>query len=333
MRGAVRGVPVDVRAGDPALDVLSEPFGQPPLRGRHVAHRRERRGERRGHAGDAGGVLHAGAPLALAVVAARVGGDAHPPAHVERADARRPAELVAGQREQIDPQGLHVDGEPAHRLTRIRVEAHLGLPREPRRLGDLLEGPDLVVRVLDARKERARLADLRGVPVHVDPSVAVDGHDHHFESVALEGMAHAADRRMFDGAHHDARPQLADGAHAAPDRERHRLRAARREHDLVGLGADRLRDRRARVLDERAGGAAGVVDVQGVAERVERVHHRIARGREQRRRGGVVEVDVGRHHSGVKASPAPSPSGRGTSTGPRRRCRPQAVPRSTRTSR
>ena len=59
--------------------------------------------------------------------------------------------------------------------------------------------------------------------------------------------------------------------HAAPDRERDRFRAARREHDLVGLGAERRRrpSRATRRASLRAA-RPGAWMQQRIAERVER---------------------------------------------------------------
>src|SRR5438105_2874885 len=76
---------------------------------------------------------------------------------VERADSFRGVQLVAGQREQVDPQ--FVDGRPdfADRLRGIGVHRDPALSRERRDLLDRLERPDLVVGVHDADQDRTRL--------------------------------------------------------------------------------------------------------------------------------------------------------------------------------
>ena len=106
------------------------------------------------------------------------------------------------------------------------MEPDVRLPSQAGGLGHLLERSQLVVRVLDAREQRAGRADLGGVAIHVQATVGVHGDHHHLEAVALEHVAHAPDGGMLRGTDHDARAQLADGAHAAPDRERDRLGAA-----------------------------------------------------------------------------------------------------------
>ena len=340
----MRRVAVDARARDVRGDALAEAAGERPVASRAVGHVGERRRERGRHRRDAGRVLHARPALALAVVAARVGGDAHPAPHVERADARRSAELVRREREQVDVERLDVDREPADRLARVGVEPDVRLTREPGGLGDLLHRAQLVVRVLDAGEQRAGRPDLGRVPVHVDASVGVDRDHHDLEPVALQHVAHAADRGMLHRADHDARAQLADRAHAAPDRERDRLGAARREHDLVGLRADRPGDHLARVVEDPARLPTRPVDVQRIAERVERRDERVARRGQERRGRRRVEVDVPGHgrvrlplgstsDARVTAWPAPCPSGTAPSTRRRRGCRRRSDRRSTRTSR
>ncbi len=114
----------------------------------------ERRRERGRHRRDAGRVLHARAPLALAVVAARIRGDTHAAPDVERADARRAAELVRRQREQVDVERLDVDREPPDRLARVGVEPDAGLAREAGGLGR----PAASCRARGSRAGRSRAA-------------------------------------------------------------------------------------------------------------------------------------------------------------------------------
>ena len=291
----MRRVTVDARAGDVRGDPFAEPPGERPVAGRAIGHVGERRPERGGHRGDARRVLHARPTLAFAVVAAGIRGDAHATPDVERPDAGRSAELVRREREQVDLERLDVHREPSDRLARVGVEPDVRLPREAGGLGHLLQGSQLVVRVLHAGEQRAGDADLGRVPVHVDPSVGVDRHHDDLEPVALQDVADAADRGVLGRADHDAGAQLADRAHAAPDRERDRLGAARREHQLVRLRVDRPGDHVARVVDDPSSRASRAVDVQRIAERVEGRHQRVARRRQERggRRG--VEVDVPGH--------------------------------------
>jgi hypothetical protein len=93
VRHALRRMPVHPDAGDPVDLRAQRPGHRPPTR-RLVTHVLARGRQRGGHRDDAGDVLHAGAPLAFPVVPARVGGEGDAAPDEQRADARRPAELV-----------------------------------------------------------------------------------------------------------------------------------------------------------------------------------------------------------------------------------------------
>ncbi len=230
---------------------------------------------------------------------------------------------MRGQGEEVHVERRRVDGEPADRLARVGVEPDARLASEAGGLGDLLEGPQLVIRVLDGGEQRARRSDLDREAIEVDPAVPVDRDRHDLEAVGLQRVGDASDRRVLDGSEDDPRPELADGPHAAPDRQGDRLRPARREHDLVGLRADRAGDVLARAVEQRAGGPSLGVDVQRIAVEVERGDHRLARLGQQGSGGGRVEVQVGAHRRcsvlggrpRTTASPAPCPGGTPSCTG------------------
>ena len=121
------------------------------------------------------------------------------------------------------------------------------------------------------------------------------------EAVRGQTSADAEDRRVLDLARHDATSRVAPGVRDAPDPERHRLRAAGCERDLVGLGADRARHDAPRILEERPRRAAGSVDHERVAVRVQRGHDRLAGRRRQRRGAGGIEVQLERHSASLPA--------------------------------
>ncbi len=134
-----------------------------------------------------------------------------------------------------------------------------------------LRRPALVQRSRSAPRPtgsgRRLVASLR--PAAPDPSRDRD-HRHH-ESVAFQGVRHPPDRRVLHGAGHDAVADLPDGAHPAPDGQRDRLGAARREDDLIGLGSDPLGDRGSRIIQEPPGRATLLVETERVPERVQGV--------------------------------------------------------------
>ena len=271
-----------------------------------------------------GSVLHAGAPFPLAVVAARIRGELHAATDVQRTGAGWPAELVPRQAEKIDAERVDVDREPAGGLRGVGVEPDAGGARDPRGLSDLLHRAGLVACVLQARDRRPRHADRGGEAVEVDATMAIARHGHDLEAVLGETSADAEDRRVLDPARHDATSRVAPGVGDAPDPERHRLRAAGCERDLICLGADRARHDAARIFEQRPGRAAGGVDHERVAVRVQRGHDRLTSRRRQRGGAGGIEVQLERHSASLPAErmgpaePAPS-HGRCAATGSRSR--------------
>ena len=321
---------VDPRALDALGDACADRVGERPVPRRLVAHPLETSLEGRGHRRDTRDVLHAGAAPPLSVVPARVRGDRNAPANVERPDPRRSPELVPRDRKQVDLEGHRVHRQVADRLAGIRVEQHARLTAQPSALCDRLDRSHLVVRVVHGREERARAADLRGERVEVDRAVAVHPDEHGLEPVGLERMEHAAHRGVFDRRRDDPGAELADRPDAAPDRERHRLGAPAREHDLVGLGSERACDRRAGVVEQSFRRQSVPVHAQRVGELVQRSEQRDPRALVQRGRGRVIKVGARRHHGKrahdtgappkgcVRVWPAPGPSGTPWRTGPPR---------------
>ena len=110
-----------------------------------------RAGQFRGlaEAGDAGNVFRAGAAVALAVPAVHQRSQAHALAHVQRADALGPANLVRGKREQLHAELVDVDRHLAGRLHGVGVERDAGFGSDAADLFDGLQRAQLVVGVHD----------------------------------------------------------------------------------------------------------------------------------------------------------------------------------------
>ena len=95
-----------------------------------------------------GNVLDAGAPRALLRAADHQRVEAQPPPNQQRARALRSAELVRGDRAQIDVERAEVDRDVARGRARVDVHDGAALARGRADLGDRLERPDLVIREL-----------------------------------------------------------------------------------------------------------------------------------------------------------------------------------------
>ena len=96
---------------------------------------------------------------------------------------------------------------------------------------------------------------------------------------------------MFDDGRHDMALPLASLRHTA-DGEVVRLRAARREDDLVGVATEERGDLLARARDGGTGSRAVHVPARGVAEVLAQVRqHRVDDLGQEGRRRVVVKVD------------------------------------------
>ena len=99
-------------------------------------------------------------------------------ADVERADTLGPVELVAGEREDVDVVGLHVDGDLADGLDGVGVEEDALLVADLADLADGLDDADFVVGVHDGDQDgllRAFGDDGAAEVVEVDEAVGLDG--------------------------------------------------------------------------------------------------------------------------------------------------------------
>src|SRR5215471_14873814 len=102
------------------------------------------------------GALRACAPTAFMAgpVDERLERGASP--HIECSNTLGGINLVAGNAEQVDPEGVHVRNNLSHRLCSVGVQENVVLARDAAHLGDWLDSPHLVVGVHDADEHRPR---------------------------------------------------------------------------------------------------------------------------------------------------------------------------------
>jgi hypothetical protein len=213
---------------------------------------------------------------------------------------------VAGDREQVDVELSNADRDLAERLRGVGVNERARSVRESGELFDRLQHTGLVVRVHDRDERRVPVDGFTG-GVHACATISVDADASDAAFVLLEPRARARSRRMLDDRRDDVALPLERLRHTT-DGEVVRLRAARREHDLVGVAAEERRDLLPRLGDRRAGARAVHMPARGVAEVLAQVRqHRGDDLGQERRRRVVVEVDrVVRHgrDSGLSAANA-----------------------------
>ena len=159
-------------------------------------------------------------------------------------------------------------------------------------LGDRLDRPDLVVGQHDADQDRA--VGQRGLElVRIDPSVPVDGQLDDLEPELLE-IAQACGRRRGarSSVDHDPMAARLAGPGRALQGQVVRLRPARGEDDLAGLGAEPGGEPLVGLVERRAGAPAVGMRRARVAEHLGQVRqHRLDDLAVERGRRGVIEVD------------------------------------------
>ena len=270
---------------------------------------------------DARDVLRTGAAVTLLPAAGLLREEGGAAPQVEEAGALGPAELVRGEAEQVDIQGLDVEWELAGRLDGVGVEgdaAVQGGASPADGLGDLgdgLQGAHLVVGEHDV--------DERGVRVHgvddgagADRAFGVDGNVGDLEAEALQIIAGVQGGVMLNGRGDDAVPRpgqtLREGD--ALERAVDGLRAAAGEDQLAGPGVENGGCHRARGVNGGRGGASERVEAAGVPETL---GGKGRHGRSNLRAYGggrcVVDVDAVPHSARLFAR---SQSPRGFVSGP-----------------
>ena len=170
-------------------DALRDAVDQPVAEGLHPGALLSHRGQcdlaRFAQTDDAGDVVRARALAALLRAAVQIRGKPDSLADVERADALRPVELVAREREHIHAQFPDVDGHLADRLRGVRVEENPLLPGDPADLRDRLNHADLVVRVHDG-DQHGLVGDGASDGLRVNKALAIHRRDH--EVVATRAL-------------------------------------------------------------------------------------------------------------------------------------------------
>ena len=200
---------------------------------------------RRGEADDARDVLSGASPVALLATTCVLGGECHPVAHPERADALRPVNLVCGEREQVDVQHLGLERDPAERLHGVGVDQR---PRiaPAHRLGDrrdILDGTGLVIDEHDGNQDGLG-GDGRRDGGRVDAAVSIAAGDGvRGQAGFLEMPRGLEDRIVLDRTHHQVMAALrAPSLHHPAHREVVGLGARSGEDDLALRATEHRRD-------------------------------------------------------------------------------------------
>ena len=255
-------------------------------------------------AGDPGRVLHPAAPLPLAVVAARVGGDADPAADVEAADAGGPAELVArrttagprrarctstGRRPTVWQASVWNSTLASRREARRPHRSAASCRARGSRAGRWRAGCRAAGPPRANRSRSTRPYSSTGTITTSKPSLSRT-----WQTPPTAGCSTALTTiRVPSSRTARTPPQIPSATDSVPPEVKTISSGCAPRADGHGL---------ARVVEDPASLAARGVDVQRVAEHVERGHHGVAGLGRQRRRGRAVEVEIARMVYGVAGS-------------------------------
>ncbi len=251
---------------------------------------RERSRERN----DARDVLGAGAAFPFVAAAFDQRHQWHAAADDERAHTLGPAELVAGDRDEIHPHDVLAQVEPLRRLDRVGVDDRMRGTRahEAHDVGEWLHDPGLVVHE-HHRNDRSALIECRRERVEIDYPVGTGADTSDAEPVVLEARRGAEDRLVLDLRRDDAveaRP-FARGPRRALHREVVGFAAAAGEHDLGRCRAATLGDVLARFFQRGLRCTRHAVRARRVPGMLrEERQHRLDRFRPHRRRRRMIQV-------------------------------------------
>ena len=250
---------------------------------------------------DAGHVLGAGPALPFLAAAVNQGDQGRVAPDIEHAHALGRIDLVAGQREQVDPEPVDVQVEKARGLNGVRVDRDTPRAARARDLGHRLDGADLVIGEHDADEARVG-PEGRDQGRRIDDAVLGHRHVCHLDApVLLEGAGGAQHRAVLDR-RRDEMPSSRHGQRHALQRQVVALGPPAREDDLVLAATQDPGHLGPRPLERVAGAPAEGIQIRGIAELPAQVGLRgLEDTRMHRSRRRVVEVDraMGRCHGGL----------------------------------
>ena len=223
--------------------------------------------------------------------------DAGLAADVERADALRTVDLVAGKAHQVNAETVNVEIHLAGGLRGVAVEEDLVFVADLADRFEVLNDADFIVDGHHGNEDRVR-TDSGAQGVHVNETVFLHIEVGHFEAFAFE-MTHGVKNRLVFGLHRDEVLALfAIEVRSALDGKVVAFRRTRRPDDFAGIGADQSSHMTAGLFNGLFRFPTEGMAVGGrIAELFVKVRNHlfdyagIARGR-----GRVVEINGELHH-------------------------------------
>ena len=153
-------------------------------------------------------------------------------AHVESACTLGSVVLVPGERQEIDPKLVHVEGNLARSLRRVGVQEDAARLRDGANFSERLQYADLVV-CRHHRDEDRAFGDRSLQLVEVDEALCVDPQPGHPAAFALEPLARVEHRFVLGRHGDDVIAAIAEGMCDALDGEVVRFGRPAGEDDLL----------------------------------------------------------------------------------------------------
>src|ERR1043166_8665428 len=208
--------------------------------------------------------LRSGAAAALVASAMDERFDRSSDLDEKRPHALRRADLVTGDRQEIDAEIVDLGRNLPDGLRGIGMKEDATVVSDARARRDRLNGPDLVVGVHDADENGARRDRLAQI-VGGDLSGVVDREIGHSRAEARKKTARRHDRRMFDRRRDDVITLVAEGEKNAFEPEIVGLASTARENDFVAVGSQEGGHLRAGILQSGFGWSRGPVSARWIA--------------------------------------------------------------------
>ena len=246
-------------------------------------------------ADDSGDVFRTGAHAALVVAAVKKLLQASSASDIEGTDAFGAVDFVAGKREQIELELIHIHGNFSGGLHGIGMEVDVGVLGDAADFFERLDGAELVVGVHDG-DERGFVTNGTAQIFEVDQAILVDVKISYVYALLFESLAGVEDGFMFHKRSDDVRPRLRTVSGGGSDAENRVIvgfGAAAGEENLLGARADERGHLFAGGLDGSASLLAESVDRRSVAEFAGEVgEHRVEHFRLDGGGGVVIEIDA-----------------------------------------
>ncbi len=230
-------------------------------------------------------------PLLPAAEQERLDATARAIGDIQRADAFRAVEFVAGQRQQVNRQFPEINPHLAHRLRRVDVEQDVTLAANCAERLDVLDDAGLIIDVHDRRELRI-LSQRRGKGGGIQDPVLGGAQPGDLVALLLEHPKHVGHRFVLGRHRHQVLAAMRSVSCSPGNGEVVRLGRSRGPDQRFRVDVQQCRQLACRMLDAGPAFSSGNVVRRGICEaRLMTVEQQFGHPWIDRRRRRIVEVD------------------------------------------